>query len=126
MGLPLTVEGVSDGSDSAGLLLKIKALAAETAAFLGLDLQFTKADFILHASYGQPGYGVITPAEREAIRLLARTEGIITDPVYTGRTLAGLIDLIRRGVYTERETILYWHTGGVAGLFARAGEMLVD
>jgi D-cysteine desulfhydrase family pyridoxal phosphate-dependent enzyme len=126
LGLPVTVEGVSDGSDSAGLLQKIKALAAETATFLELDIQFTDADFILHTSYGQPGYGVITAAEREAIHLLARTEGIITDPVYTGRTLAGLIDLIRRGVYAEGETILYWHTGGVAGLFARAAEMLGD
>ena len=57
---------------------------------------------------------------------LARTEGIITDPVYTGRTLAGLIDLIHRDVHAEGETILYWHTGGVAGLFARSAEMLVD
>ena len=80
----------------------------------------------MHTGYGLPGYGVITAAEREAIRLLARTEGIITDPVYTSRTLAGLIDLVRRGVYADEETILYWHTGGVAGLFARAAEMLVD
>lgn len=123
MGWPVRVEGVSDGSDPAGMPGKIKALAAETATFLGLDIQVPDADVILHASYGQPGYGVITAAEREAIRLLARTEGIITDPVYTGRTLAGLLDLVRRGVYAEGETILYWHTGGVAGLFARAAEM---
>jgi D-cysteine desulfhydrase len=123
---PVKVEGVSDGADPAGMPVKIKALAAETAAFLGLDIQVTDADLILHASYGRPGYGVITTAEREAIHLLARTEGIITDPVYTGRTLAGLLDRVRRGIYADGETILYWHTGGVAGLFARATEMLVD
>jgi 1-aminocyclopropane-1-carboxylate deaminase/D-cysteine desulfhydrase-like pyridoxal-dependent ACC family enzyme len=57
---------------------------------------------------------------------LARAEGINTDPVYTSRTLAGLIDLIRRGVYAGGETILSWRTGGLAGLLARAEEMLVD
>ena len=67
---------------------------------------------------------MITDAEREAIRLLARTEGIIADPVYTGRALAGLIDLVRRRVYGPDETVLFWHTGGVAGLFARAAELL--
>jgi 1-aminocyclopropane-1-carboxylate deaminase/D-cysteine desulfhydrase-like pyridoxal-dependent ACC family enzyme len=46
------------------------------------------------------------------------------DPVYTARALAGLIDLVRRGVYGSDETIVFWHTGGVAGLFPRAGELL--
>jgi D-cysteine desulfhydrase len=91
---------------------------------LGLDLSFSERDFILHDAYGVPGYGVITDAEREAIRLLARTEGIITDPVYTGRALAGLIDLVSSRVYGPDETVLFWHTGGVAGLFSRAAELL--
>jgi 1-aminocyclopropane-1-carboxylate deaminase/D-cysteine desulfhydrase-like pyridoxal-dependent ACC family enzyme len=66
---------------------------------------------------------VITDAEREAIRLLAGSEGLLADPVYTGRALAGLIDLIRRGVYAGDETVLFWHTGGAPGLFARAAEV---
>jgi len=126
LGMATRVEGVCDGSDPAILLENIKKLTDETATFLGLDLYFTDFDFILHDQYGQPGYGVITTAERKAIRLLAQTEGIITDPVYTGRTLVGLIDLIRRGVYSDDETILFWHTGGVAGLFARAAELLAE
>ena len=124
LGMATRVEGVCDGSDPAILLENIKKLTDETAAFLGLDLYLTDSDFILHDQYGQPGYGVITASERKAIRLLAQTEGIITDPVYTGRTLVGLTDLIRRGVYAEDETILFWHTGGVAGLFARTADML--
>lgn len=124
LGLNSQVEGISDGTDAAGLRQKINALATQTARYLGLKFSLTEAEIILHDKYGQPGYGVITEAEREAIRLLARTEGIITDPVYTGRTLAGLIDLIRQGYYRPDETILFWHTGGVAGLFARAAEML--
>ena len=88
-----------------------------------MSLSFSEDDYILHESYGVSGYGIITDAEREAIRLLARTEGIICDPVYTGRALVGLIDLVRRGVYGQDETVLFWHTGGVAGLFPRAEEM---
>lgn len=121
--LEARVEGINDDKVG-GLLEKIKALAAATAAHLGLDLSFSNEDFILHDAYGAPGYGVITDAEREAIRLLAHTEGIIADPVYTGRALAGLIDLVRQGVYGPDETVLFWHTGGVAGLFPRAAELL--
>lgn len=123
LGLDARVEGIND--DKVGSLLeKTQALARATAAHLGLDLSFSEEDFILHDTYGAPGYGVITDAEREAVRLLARTEGIIVDPVYTGRALAGLIDLVRRGVYGPHETVLFWHTGGTAGLFPRAAELL--
>ena len=123
LGLRARVEGIND--DKVGSLReKIQALARATAAHLALDLNFSDEDFILHDAYGAPGYGVITDAEREAIRLLARTEGIIADPVYTGRALAGLLDLVRRGVYSSGETVLFWHTGGVAGLFPRAAELM--
>jgi len=123
LGLDTRVEGIYDDKVG-GLLEKIQALVAATTAHLGLDLSFSEGDFILHDAYGAPGYGVITDAEREAIRLLARTEGIIADPVYTGRALAGLVDLVRQRVYGPDETVLFWHTGGVAGLFARADELL--
>ncbi len=123
LGLETRVEGISEDKVG-GLMDKIKALAMDTAAHLGLDVSLSDEDFILHDAYGAPGYGVITDAEREAIRLLARTEGIIVDPVYTGRALAGLIDLVRRGVYGPDETVLFWHTGGTAGLFPRAAELL--
>jgi D-cysteine desulfhydrase len=124
LGLTIRVEGICDDEHSDTLLPKIKSLAADTAALLNLKLAFEETDFILHGRYGQPGYGVITPAEAEAIRLLARTEGIIVDPVYTGRALAGLFDLIRQGAYSPDETVLFWHTGGVTGLFPRASEMV--
>jgi D-cysteine desulfhydrase len=123
LGLGARVEGVNVDKEE-DLIDKIKALAAATAAHLGLEVSFAEQDFILHNAYGKPGYGVITEAEREAIRLMARTEGIICDPVYTGRALAGLIDLTGQGVFSPDETILFWHTGGAAGLFPRATEMM--
>ncbi len=123
LGLGARVEGIHDDKVG-GLLEKVKSLAPATASRLGLNLTFGEEDFILHEGYGAPGFGVITDAEREAMRLLARTEGIICDPIYTGRALAGLIDLLRRGVFGHDETVLFWHTGGSAGLFARSDELL--
>jgi D-cysteine desulfhydrase len=64
------------------------------------------------------------PPEREAIRLFAETEGLLIDPVYTGRAAAGLIDLIRRGTIGREETVLFWHTGGTAALYAYREELL--
>ena len=61
--------------------------------------------------------------EKEAIELFARYEGILLDPVYTGRAAAGLIDLIRRGVLGKDETVLFWHTGGIPALWAYMGEL---
>lgn len=123
LGLDARVEGMNNQA-IAGLLERIKKLTDDTASYLGLDLSFSDEDFILYDACGAHGYGVITDAEREAIRLLARTEGLVSDPVYTGRALGALIDRMRQGVYRPDETILFWHTGGVAGLFPRAAEMM--
>jgi L-cysteate sulfo-lyase len=55
--------------------------------------------------------------ERDGLHTLARTEGLLLDPVYTGRAFGGLLDLIRRGEFQAGERLLFWHTGGTAGLF---------
>jgi 1-aminocyclopropane-1-carboxylate deaminase/D-cysteine desulfhydrase-like pyridoxal-dependent ACC family enzyme len=64
------------------------------------------------------GYGVMDQPEREAIRLFARFEGLLLDPVYTGRAAAGMIDLIRHGFFSPSDSVLFWHTGGTPALFA--------
>jgi D-cysteine desulfhydrase len=63
-------------------------------------------------------------AEREAIQLVTSLEGILLDPVYTGRAMAGLIDLILQGQFFEGQRILFWHTGGTPALFAYAEELI--
>ncbi|OWY62002.1 hypothetical protein B7486_60755, partial [cyanobacterium TDX16] len=65
-----------------------------------------------------PGYGAPTPACREALDLVARLEGVVLDPVYTGKAMAGLIAAVRSGEITESEQILFVHTGGTPALFA--------
>ena len=119
------IEGISVSRTKEALKPRLEELVAETAAFLGLDLSFASEDFIVHDDYLGEGYARMGPPEREAIRLSARTEGLLVDPVYTGRALAGLIDLIRRGVFGPDETVLFWHTGGTPALFAYAEALLL-
>ncbi len=111
--------GISVDLPAEPLQRRIAELASATADHLGLPASFTPDDFAVEDGYLGGGYGVIGDLEREAIRLVARTEGLLLDPVYTGRAFGGLIDLIRRGAFSPRERVLFWHTGGVAGLFAR-------
>jgi D-cysteine desulfhydrase len=75
---------------------------------------------ILDTRYVGDGYGVVGELETEAISLLARHEGILLDPVYTGRAMGGLIDMIRRGELGAADRVLFWHTGGTPSLFAYA------
>jgi D-cysteine desulfhydrase len=72
------------------------------------------------------GYAVIGDVERQAIRLFARTEGLLLDPVYTGRAAAGLVDLVRKGHWNRDQTVLFWHTGGTAGLFGFGDQILAQ
>jgi D-cysteine desulfhydrase len=99
-------------------LHQLAHLANATAAFVGLGAEFTPADFIVNQDYLGGGYGVVGELEREAIYLAGRLEGLVLDPVYTGRAMGGLIDMIRRGVISPDETVLFWHTGGMPALFA--------
>jgi 1-aminocyclopropane-1-carboxylate deaminase/D-cysteine desulfhydrase-like pyridoxal-dependent ACC family enzyme len=64
------------------------------------------------------GYGIPTPASHEAVQLLASRDGVFLDPTYTAKAMAGLIDYLRTGRFRDEETVLFWHTGGLPGLFA--------
>jgi D-cysteine desulfhydrase len=117
------IVGISVSEPKAALQPKLQRLAEETAARVGLDLKFKASDFIVYDDYLGAGYAVLGPAEVEAIRLTAKSEGILLDPVYTGRAMAGLIDLVRRRVFDRDEAVLFWHTGGTPALFAYAEEL---
>ena len=99
-------------------------IANETAQNIGLDAQFTVSDFDVVYSYLGGGYGVVSDLEREAIRLLGSREGIVLDPVYTGRAMGALIDLIRKKTFRSDETVLFLHTGGAPALFAYAKDLI--
>ncbi|MCG7892970.1 MAG: D-cysteine desulfhydrase family protein [Candidatus Thiodiazotropha taylori] len=95
-------------------------LANRTSRSINSDHRFTTQDLILNGDYVGEGYGVIGELEREAITLTAENEAILLDPVYTGRAMGGLIDMIRGGEFSKADRVLFWHTGGTPALFAYA------
>ena len=101
------------------------SIAAGSAERLGTDVRIDTADLLTDESYFGEGYAIPTATGIEAIRLLAQTEAILLDPVYTGKAMAGLIDHIRTGTMAADETVVFLHTGGVPGLFAQARALLV-
>jgi D-cysteine desulfhydrase family pyridoxal phosphate-dependent enzyme len=117
------IHGISIDRRAAEFQPALAELATQTASLLGVAHSFKAQDFIVHDAYLGGGYGVLGDPEREAIRLLAASEGLLADPVYTGRALAGLLDLIRQGRFGVDETVVFWHTGGLPALFAYAEQI---
>lgn len=93
-------------------------LACATAAKLGIPGAVRREDVAANCDYVGAGYGIPTTSTIEAIRLFARYEGILLDPVYSGKGAAGLIDLIRKGHFRRDENVVFLHTGGAVSLFA--------
>ena len=112
------VLGISVDQPGPRLRQDVAALAGSTADFLAEKLSFSPDDILVDDSFLGGGYGVMGQPELEAIRLFARTEGLLLDPVYTARAAAGLIDLTYRGFFASGQTVLFWHTGGTPALFA--------
>jgi D-cysteine desulfhydrase len=117
-GFPGRILGISIDEPEDWIRNRVSALAGDASERLGTRMDFSEDDVLANADYCTAGYGVVTAAEKEAISLFARAEGMLLDPVYTGRAAAGLIDLIRRGKFKKGETVLFWHTGGQPALFA--------
>jgi D-cysteine desulfhydrase family pyridoxal phosphate-dependent enzyme len=112
------VLGISIDEPVDQLKVNISALASHASEKLGERIEFAGNDVLANDDYCQAGYGVFGAGEREAIKLFASNEGLLLDPVYTGRAAAGMLDLIRKGFFKKDETILFWHTGGQPALFA--------
>jgi len=112
------VLGISIDEPEEWLKTHVSALASDASEKLGERINFRRDDVLANDKYCKAGYGVLTDAEREAVRLFAKYEGVLLDPVYTGRAAAGMIDLIRTGFFKKNETILFWNTGGQPALFA--------
>jgi D-cysteine desulfhydrase len=98
----------------------IASLASQTGELLGAGARYRSSDVVLKSDYLGAGYGVVGDLEREAIRLMAEREGILLDPVYTGRAFGALVDLISRGEFRSDEHVIFWHTGGTPALFSYA------
>lgn len=93
-------------------------LVQDTCKLIGLKQEIPAARVVCHDDYLGPGYSLPTPGMVEAVRLMAGTEAILMDPVYTGKALAGLMDHIRKGLFPEGSNVLFLHTGGSPALYA--------
>ncbi len=99
-------------------------LVNQTAAYVGIKSAIPRDAVLCFDEYVGPGYSLPTPQMAEAVRMLARLEGILMDPVYTGKAIAGLIDLVRKGYFTKEENVLFIHTGGSPALHVYMKEIL--
>ncbi|HEY1837419.1 MAG TPA: pyridoxal-phosphate dependent enzyme, partial [Rhizomicrobium sp.] len=95
-------------------------LAQRTAEYFGAPGVVKREHIVANSDYVGPGYGIPTDGMREAVKLAARFEGILLDPVYTGKGFDGLLDHVRRGVFPKDSDVVFLHTGGSAGLFGYA------
>ena len=125
LGVEVRIVGISPSpQDDAGKRAELAKVADEVARLLDLALTFSPEEFESSGEYVGEDYGVLTPGSREAVILAARTEGLLLDPVYTGKTFAALIDHIRQGQWKKGQTIVFVHTGGTPALFAYGEEIL--
>ncbi len=105
---------------------KVYKLAADTAEYVGAAGVVQRDDIVANCDYVGEGYGIPTKAMNDAVMLLARLEGLLLDPVYSGKGLAGMIDLIGKGYFTGARDIVFIHTGGVAGLFGYSDQLRTE
>lgn len=129
-GLVTGFEGTNSGIRVLGISVRaprgpqeqnVHKLAEATAEYVGVKAGIKREAIEVNSDYVGPGYGMPTPEMIEAVTLTARHEGILLDPVYTGKAMAGLIGLIRHGYFKKTENVVFIHTGGSAALFAYPG-----
>lgn len=123
-GAQIPVHGITVSRPRAECLERLPRLLNETAQFLEHEIAYDDDDLIVHEEYIGEAYAKITPEARAAIQRVARAEGIFLDPVYTGKAMAGLMDLVERGIFKKGSTILFWHTGGAPGIFGFPNDIL--
>jgi len=120
---PFQVIGVSNMHKKARAVSEVARMCNEAAEFLELGINIMPDEITVYDEYIGGGYNDITKECIEAIKLVAQTEGFFLDPVYTGKAMAGLIDLIRKGRFTPKETVVFIHTGGIPALFVYHEEL---
>jgi D-cysteine desulfhydrase family pyridoxal phosphate-dependent enzyme len=118
--------GISIDHPAAEMQTKIANLASEASERLGNRIDFSPDEILSNDQFLGGGYAVMGELEKNAITLFARQEGLLLDPVYTGRAAGGLIELIRRMEFVSGQNILFWHTGGTPALFAQPYQTLLQ
>jgi D-cysteine desulfhydrase len=116
--------GISVMKDKAIMTKYVMSMANDALKELDVNINITSEDIIIYDEYIKEGYGVVNDDVNEAIHLLAQSEGILLDPVYTGKNMVGLLDLLRKGFFKPDENVLFMHTGGTPALFAYKDKLI--
>jgi D-cysteine desulfhydrase family pyridoxal phosphate-dependent enzyme len=116
--------GISVDEPASALRERIGRLIMETAAWLNVGIEISDGDILVEDGFIGEGYAILSDVEREAITSFAQNEGILLDPVYTGRAAGAMMELIRRGEISKDERVLFWHTGGTPAIFVYGEELL--
>lgn len=116
MNIPIVGIGVSRDPDDQEPM--VYDLVQRTAEWVGVKYDISRKNVVCFGDYWRPKYSVPNSKMVEAVNMLAKTEGILLDPVYTGKAMAGLIDLSRKGYFKKDENVLFVHTGGSPALYA--------
>ncbi len=98
-------------------------IARDTVKALEQDLDLTEEDIVIFDEYIREGYGEVNREVAEAIRLMSKKEGIFLDPVYTGKAMVALMDLVKKGYFQKEDNIVFFHTGGIAALFPNKAKL---
>jgi D-cysteine desulfhydrase family pyridoxal phosphate-dependent enzyme len=123
-GLNTIIDGISVDQGASELSIQVAELATSILKLMDEDGDIKQKDVLVDDRFLGEGYAVVGTLEREAIRLFARHEGLLLDPVYTGRAAGGMLSKIRSGEISANERVLFWHTGGTPALFAFADMLL--
>jgi 1-aminocyclopropane-1-carboxylate deaminase/D-cysteine desulfhydrase-like pyridoxal-dependent ACC family enzyme len=124
--MPYEVYGVAVEYPRDELVASCVELANGTADLLGLDARFDAVDVSIDDGFVGEAYGKVTAGGLEAIRLLARTEAVVLDPVYSGKAMAALIAHVRAGAFDPDESVVFLHTGGGPSIFPFGDKLLAD
>ncbi len=120
----LRIVGISVASDRDTLRGKVRIIAEQLLETLAVDTEIEDNDVIVFDEYLDPGYGVLTPEISRGIAALAQSEGVVLDPVYTGKAWVGLLDFMKTGFISQNENVVFIHTGGTPALFPYRTQMM--
>lgn len=123
VGAKTKIVGISISGSAEAIKENVAQIANQTAHSLDLDLSFEASEIIVFDDYVGEGYGKLTQGTVDAIRLVAQSEGILMDPVYTGKAMSGLMGLVENGYFEKGDLVVFLHTGGTPGIFHYGDEL---
>jgi D-cysteine desulfhydrase len=118
-GVASQIHGINVCDDAPHFQNRVSNILRRARRKFGFELNLQSQDISIIDGYVGKGYGLSSQEEIDLIKHVAQLEGMILDPVYTGKAMYGLADQIRKGRFTKGERILFWHTGGIFGLFPK-------